>query len=575
MLLAEMTVGSLHVGGIIMGLLGGLALFLFGMDQLAGALKRVAGEGMKNLLARLTTNRFTGAIAGALVTAVIQSSSVTTVLVVGFISAGLMSLTQSVGVIMGANVGTTITAQIIAFKVTKYALGMVAIGFAAQFSFKNETVRQYGSMIMGLGLVFFGMHVMSDATSPLRDYEPFKELIGQMENPLYAILLAAAFTAIVQSSSATTGLVIALALQGNISLPAGIALIFGANVGTCITAMLAAIGKPREAVRAAVVHVLFNVAGVALWFAFIPHLAALVTWISPSSELTGAAGLAAETPRQIANAHTVFNVTNTVVFIWCATPLAWLVHRLVPDRAVTEREAAGPKYLDELLLQTPSLAMDVVRLELGRLGAAAMHMARGSLDTVICGSRARLDALERMDNDVDALHGAIVTYLGRLSQENLSDHQSERLHNYLAASNYIESIGDMIETNLVEAGRQRLKDDLVISQATQNVLDGFHRKVCWAVERSVEALVAGDADVAREVMRAKNDINELARHAEAHLSRRLAADQPKRLAMFRLESEILEYLKRMYYFAKRVAKSAGEESGEEGLDPIREERNSE
>ena len=265
-----------------MSLLGGLALFLFGMEQMADSLKAVAGERMKVILAKLTTNRFMGAITGAFVTAVIQSSSVTTVLVVGFITAGLMSMAQSIGVIMGANIGTTITAQIVAFKVTKYALLMVAVGFGMLFSSRQEKIKQYGGMLMGLGLVFFGMAVMSDAMSPLRSYQPFLDLMTTMENPLIGILVAAVFTGLIQSSSATTGIVIVMATQGFITLEAGIALAFGANIGTCVTAMLAAIGKPREAVRAAVVHVLFNVFGVLVWIGLIPYLAEFVTWFSPS-----------------------------------------------------------------------------------------------------------------------------------------------------------------------------------------------------------------------------------------------------------------------------------------------------
>ena len=233
-------------GSMAMQLFGGLAIFLFGMEQMADALKAVAGERMKVILAKLTTNRFMGAITGAFVTAVIQSSSVTTVLVVGFITAGLMSMAQSIGVIMGANIGTTITAQIVAFKVTKAALLMVAVGFGMLFFSKQDKIKHYGAMLMGLGLVFFGMSVMSDAMKPLRSYQPFLDLMVTMENPLVGILVAAAFTGLIQSSSATTGIVIVMATQGFITLPAGIALAFGANVGTCVTALLASIGKPRE-----------------------------------------------------------------------------------------------------------------------------------------------------------------------------------------------------------------------------------------------------------------------------------------------------------------------------------------
>ena len=209
---------------------------------------------------------------------------------VGFITAGLMSMAQSIGVIMGANIGTTITAQIVAFKVTEAAMLMVAVGFGMLFFSKQEKIKQYGGLIMGLGLVFFGMAVMGDAMKPLRSYQPFLDLMTSMENPLIGILIAAAFTGLIQSSSATTGIVIVMASQGFITLPAGIALAFGANIGTCMTAMQAAIGKPREAVRAAVVHVLFNVFGVLLWIGLIGRLAELVTWMSPvHEELTGSA----------------------------------------------------------------------------------------------------------------------------------------------------------------------------------------------------------------------------------------------------------------------------------------------
>jgi phosphate:Na+ symporter len=202
--------------------------------------------------------------------------------------------------------------------------------------------------------------------------------------------------------------------------------------------------------------------------------------------------------------------------------------------------------------------MDMVRMELGRLGALAEQMVRRALPTVIHGSEYNLAELEKMDNDVDKLHAAIVTYLGRLSQENLSGQQSEQLHDFLAAANYIENIGDMIETNLVVAGRQRLKEGLEISQQTEEVLEAFHRKVAWSVERAVRALVENDPAIAAEVTGAKNEINRLASDAEEHLSRRLAADEPQRLVAFRLESEMMEYLKRMYYFAKRIAKVVGE-----------------
>ncbi|MBT3344900.1 MAG: Na/Pi cotransporter family protein [Gemmatimonadetes bacterium] len=544
---------ALELGPLLMGLLGGLALFLFGMEQMTDALKAVAGGGMKSLLARMTTNRFKAAFAGAFVTAVIQSSSVTTVLVVGFISAGVLSVSQSIGIIMGANVGTTITAQIIAFKVTHYAMLLIAAGFGAQFLSKRETVRRYGLMMMGLGLVFFGMNHMSDATRPLRTYQPFIDLMQDMSHPLTGVLIGASFTALVQSSSATTGVIIVLASQGFITLEAGIALAFGANLGTCITALLAAIGKPREAIRAAAIHVLFNVLGVLIWFLFIPQLADVVRSFSPKAvDLEGVARLAAETPRQIANAHTIFNVSNTLIFIWFTGPLARLVQRLVPDP--DEELARRPSVLDEGLLQTPELAFDLVRMELGRLGASAVGMVREAMQSVVHGSGEDLAHLEQMDAEVDTLHGELIAYMGQLSQEHLTGEQIERLHGYMSVANSIESIGDIVETNLTEVGTQRLRHNLQISQSTQEVLDPLNREVCRAVEMSMEALVTGQRELAADVETAKGTINELAAEAERHLAIRLTAAEPDRVVMFRLESEAIEYLKRVYYFAKRIAK---------------------
>ena len=276
---------------LVMALLGGLAMFLYGMEQMSDGLQSAAGDKLKDVLAGLTRNRFLGAVTGAFVTAVLNSSSVTTVLVVGFISAGFMTLTQSVGIIMGANIGSTFTAQIVAFNVTQYALLLVALGFFMLFTAKTERIRHFGSMIMGLGLIFYGMGVMGEAMNPMRTYEPFLELMVKMENPLLGILVGAVFTGLVQSSAATTGIAIVMAAEGLISLPAGIALSFGANIGTCVTAILAAIGKPAEAVRAAVVHISFNIAGVVLWLMFIPQLAEFVAYISPSApELAGKFG---------------------------------------------------------------------------------------------------------------------------------------------------------------------------------------------------------------------------------------------------------------------------------------------
>jgi phosphate:Na+ symporter len=545
--------GSLQ---LIFGLLGGLALFLYGMDQMAGSLKIVAGDRMTSILARLTRNRVAGVLTGAFVTAVIQSSSVTTVLVVGFISAGLMTLAQSVGVILGADIGTTITAQIIAFNIKEYSLLLVALGFLVMFVARRETTRHYGTAIMGLGLVFLGMGIMGEAMKPLRTWQPFLNVMAGMENPWLGIAVGAVFTALVQSSSATVGIIIVLGSQGLVSLPAGIALLLGANIGTTVTALLASIGRPREAQRSAVIHLIFKVVGVLIWVFLIDQLMWLAVQVSPSHpELAGAARLAAETPRQVANAHTLFNVANTLLFLPFVNVFVWLVRRLVPDREEGDR-LVRIKYLDEGLLSTPAFALDRARLEMLHMGDRVRDMLRDILPVTLGGDREDLKGFAAKDDEVDQLHGEIVTYLGRVSQETLTGGQTDELLKLMEATNDLENIGDIIETNLVSLGHSRLDDGVRVSAATAGVLDEFHLAVTRALDMALVAVSQKNEAAAAEVVEMKADINRLADSAALHEARRLVAHEPGRLAAYTFEVDVLESLKRVYYFTKRMARAA-------------------
>ena len=552
---------TLELFPLITGLAGGLALFLFGMDLMTASLKILAGGRMKAMLGRFTANRFKAVFAGALVTAVAQSSSVTTVLLIGFISSGLMSLSQSMGVIMGANIGTTLTAQIVAFKVTAYALVVIAVGFGVSFASKNERWQGYGRVMLGLGLVFFGMNLMSEATRPLSTFAPFVQAMQHMDHPLIGLAASALFTAMVQSSSATTGVIIVLASQGLITLEAGITLAFGANVGTCATAYLAAIGKPRAALQAAAVHTLFNVAGVAVWIGLIDPLADLVRAISPMSpELSGLARLAADTPRQIANAHTLFNIANTLLFIGLTGPATRLIRWLVPEKALPG-DGVKPRYLDAALLATPTLALDRARMELRRMGERAHDMVERALPVVLRGDRAALEALARRDDEIDTLHEAIVTYLGSLSKKRLLQPETEALYDYMTAANNLEGIGDLVETNIVTAGRERLDAGVRVGDATETVLTALHRRVCEILAQALEALDASDPDLARKVLDASEEINRLADRIEQHLVGRLTADASDRMTHYRLETDITHYLKSVYYFSGRIARALVEENG--------------
>jgi phosphate:Na+ symporter len=540
-------------------LVGGLALFLYGMGLMTDGLKLVAGSSLRGLLNWLTRNRFSGVLTGAGITAAIQSSSITTVLVVGFISAGLMSLSQSVPVIIGANVGTTVTAQIIAFKITKAALVMIAVGFAIEFALKKPRAKKLGSVLLGLGFIFFGMEIMSDATAPLRDYQPFLDLMQTMSNPLLAILLAAIFTALVQSSSATTGIVIVLAGQGLIPLEAGIAMIMGANIGTCVTSLLAAIGKPREAMQAAGVHVMFNVAGVLLWVGLIGSLAGFVRWLSPeSSAALPMERLAAETPRQIANAHTVFNVANMLIFIWLTVPMAWLVKKIVPDKPVSLSERAAPQFLDAMFLSTPDLALQRVRLELVHLGTLVLPLIREGVPTAISGSREDIHALAARDDDVDSLYAETYAYIGALSQYEMSTEQTHLLAELTEILNVLEALGDLVEINIAPLGLHRAERLIQLNPRVRQQLQPLVDLASDSLADAIKALETGDQDLAIEVSDRKVRFSAMADEVFALAAYPQPGDGNGRLAAIRIEIALLELLRRTFYFAKRIAKAVVE-----------------
>jgi phosphate:Na+ symporter len=552
---AEGVTADIDWAHMAMGLFGGLALFLFGMEQMSDALKSALGDQMKVLLAKLTRNRFTGALTGAFVTAVIQSSSVTTVLVVGFVSAGMMSMAQSIGVIMGANVGTTVTAQIVAFKVDEAALWMIAIGFVMLFTSKQEKIKHYGSMLMGLGLIFYGMGLMGDAMNPLRSYEPFLQLMTRMDSPLLAIVVGALFTALVQSSSATTAIVITMAGQGLISLEAGIALAFGANIGTCITAQLAALGKSREALRAAMVHLLFNVGGVLIWLPFITLLANWVIGISPvHPELEGTARLAAEVPRQIATAHTVFNIANTLIFIGFTGHLAQLVERMIPAVVEVEKVIIRPKFLDDTLIETPALALQRVRLEIARMGEIVQQMLAGLRAGMLDRERDQLEEVQRMDDQVDVLEGEILRYLGAIRAQSLTEDESAEVALAMKAADGLESVGDVIETDLVGLGYRALDEDIQASEAMRYLFEELGDKISAALESTIMAVREADERAADEVLTMKADIDHLINQALELQSQALAEVGPEKIEIMRMEMTALENFKRIHTYLKRIAR---------------------
>ncbi|MEP4766657.1 MAG: Na/Pi cotransporter family protein [Roseibium sp.] len=537
--------GDLDKFALITGLFGGLALFLFGMDLMTAALKRAAGDRLKDLLGKVTSNRFLGAGMGAIVTGLVNSSSVTTVILVGFISAGLMSMAQSVSVIMGANIGSTVTAQILAFNVTQYALPMITIGFLMAFLSKKPVRQDYGRMVLGIGLVFYGMGLMSTAMVPLRSNPAFIDFVATLDNPVLAVVTGMVFTAIIQSSAATTGIVIVLAGQGMMTLETAIAVAMGANIGTCATAGLAAIGKPREAVRASVVHVFFNVAGVLVWILFIPQLAEFARTISPEGA----------TPRQVANAHTVFNVANTILFIGFTSQIARFVEWLVPDRPLSQDIPLEPKYLDKALISTPAFALENARREIGRMGDYVHDMLEKALPASMSNSEQVLDDLETMDPPVDRLHRAIIDYLGGISLSRLSDEQSQDLMQLVGVANDLEHVADRIATDITTSTRKRIIENAVIEPEAAHHISLYHAEVARALGQAMEAVATENIELAGSVRNMKQEVVSMARDIGRQRFGVIHTGASGALMGYVREVELVEILDGIFKISRRIARS--------------------
>ena len=438
---------------LIFGLLGGIGLFLYGMKTLSDGLQKIAGDRLRRILGALTDNRVIGMLIGVAATALIQSSTATTVMVVSFVNAGLMSLLQAIGVVIGANIGTTVTAQLIAFKVTKYALPAIGFGAALRFLIKSPRWHHIGEVILGLGLVFFGLALMKDAFDPVKGDRELRQLFLWVgDNPLLGILIGAIVTMVVQSSSATIGLTIAMATSGLLSFEASVALILGENIGTTVTTNLAAIGTNLAARRTALAHFLFNTIGVAYMLLLFPLFTSLVAAISPGDPdfviqsgeqlemLGGALGDKPFIARHIANAHTLFNVINALVFLPLIGHLARLTATLLPGKE--QRSEITLNYLDSRVLNTPPIALAQARSETVRMLRITGEIFDETLDLLRDQSPARVAVVQAKEERVDQLQREITDFLVLLSQQSITEETSLEVVNLMHVVNDLERIGD-------------------------------------------------------------------------------------------------------------------------------------
>lgn len=424
----------------VLGLLGGLALFLYGMQMMSAGLEAAAGNRMKRILEKLTANRFLGVLVGAGITAAIQSSSATTVMVVGFVNSGMMTLRQAVWIIMGANIGTTVTGLLIALDVGALAPLLAFVGVALVVFLKKPILHHWGQIIAGLGVLFLGMGMMSDAMAPLRESEFFINLMTQMSNPLLGILVGMVFTAIIQSSSASVGILQTLASSGLIGLHSAAFILFGQNIGTCITAVLASIGTSRNAKRTTIIHLLFNVIGTVIFttICILTPLTDLFESLLPTSP----AG-------QIAALHTTFNITTTLLLLPFGTQLAKIAERILPDRAsdnVNQRRLLYIKPVDHTHEQhrigTSAIAINGISRELNRMAEIVENNVRESFLTVLDGTPKRLPTVEDTEETIDFLNKEISSYISSVIVYETNEADSARISAFFKISGNLERIGD-------------------------------------------------------------------------------------------------------------------------------------
>ncbi len=485
---------------LIITFFGGLGMFLFGIRFMSRSLQEAAGQKLRSVLGRITSNPVLAVITGAVVTAVIQSSSATTVMVVGLVSAGLMTLPQAIGVVMGANIGTSFTAQLIAFNLGDLSLPAIFIGsFVILFS-ERRSARNVGQAIMGFGLLFLGLSIMTDAVAPLRYQQGFQNLVLRIaDKPVWGVVVGAGMTALLQSSSGTIGILQGFAQQEVITLTAALPVLIGDNLGTTITALLASLGTSITARRAALSHLLFNLVGAVLFVAIMPAFAGVIVRTAPLSPM-----------RQLANAHTFFNVTNAAVQLPFIYLLARVVTFLVPGE-VTELQY-GPQFIsDNLLIRAPEMALEQVRRELVRMGALATEMLEDAMTAFFEEDNRRREDAFRREEVINDLEKAITRYLVRLSESEHAPASSREINLLLNITNDIERVGDHAE-NIAELSEEKFDNRLPFSDQATADAQQMYTRVKQALEQACSLLQAdGDysSDVPESVLCIEEGIDEL------------------------------------------------------------------
>jgi len=541
---------------LVIGLCGGLVLFFLGLSMLSEGLTQAAGRGMRSIIGSITKNRLVAVGVGALFTVVVQSSSATTVMLVSMVHSGLMTFTQSLGIILGADIGTTITTQLIAFKLTDYSLLLVAIGFIFDFFFKGEKIRLVGKAIMGAGLIFYGMFVMSESMYPLRSYEPFLELLTKLENPLTGILVGFAITALIQSSGAFIGIVIVLSMQGLVSLEAAIPLLFGANIGTAITAILASLKADNEARKVALAHTVFKVIGVIIFVGWIPQFADIIEIISPkgSPDAEGLSLLSQIVPRQIANAHTIFNVTLTVLALPFTNLFARAMEYFIPKTIREEEEQIKPKFLDNTVIGTPPLALSLAKQEILRMTRFTQEMIDDILLVFFTKEKYLLENIEDMENKINLLSEEIIRYITRTMAHDSTEKSLNESFQMMYTVKEFEQIADIVAKNLASKAGEWIDKDQEFSESGRREIIRYHEKVQKQVSRAIEVFRDVNLEKAKSMKGKYKEYKSMAMELEKQHYLRLKAQIKESMGSSEYHLDIIDMLQIITRHATNVAR---------------------
>ena len=531
---------------LIIGLFGGLGLFLFGMHTMSEGMQQSAGERLRSILENVTRNRIVGTGIGTLVTTVIQSSSATSVMLVSFVNANLIQFRQTLPVLLGAAIGTTITAQIIAFKITEYSLLLVAVGFFMQAFSKREQVKSAGYSLFGFGVLFFGMHIMSDAMAPLREWTPFIELLLKLEHPIVGILVGALFTALIQSSSAFVGIMIVLASQGLLTLDASIPLLLGSNLGTPVTALLSSMKSGLEAKKVALAFLIIKLISVIIFAGWTIQLGKLLVQFTPEASLQ----------RLIANAHTFINVALMLVVLPVTPMVARLVDQLAGKAKVPEKVTFTTMYLDDGMISTPALALNLAKQEIIRMGMIVRTMHSLILPPFLHKDTSTLDKVYLHEQEVDYLRDAIKDYLLKINREPISSKRANESFQMLYSMNEFEKIADTISGSLANRAEKWVLKEYVFSEDGTNELTKFHQKIDKQLKRAIVVFDETNLQKATKMKSKHKEYRSLSKELEKQHYGRILEGMKESLESSKTHLEILALFSTIDSHATNIARIA-------------------